>query len=98
MVALLGLLAFVLAALFVVVAALYFQEKRNLQAVNEENAHLQEQTEKALARYQPIADLERYKAELETKLNNIRAFLPRFQKLAEMEQYKEQWLKGRGWW
>src|SRR5262249_29683167 len=89
MAAFLGLLAFIFGVLFMVVTVLYLQEKRNLKVAEQENADIKEQTQKTLARYQPIVDLEKHKAELENKLNNARAVLPKFQKLAEMEQYKE---------
>jgi hypothetical protein len=89
MAAFLGLVAFIFGVLFVVATVLYLQEKRDLKAAQQENADIQEQAQNALARYQPIVDLEKHKAELESKLNSARAVLPRFQKLAELEQHKE---------
>jgi hypothetical protein len=77
MAALLGLLSFVLAVLLGLMVALYLQAKGDLQALQQD-----------LARYKGIADLEKYKADIESKLRHARLYLPKFQTLAEMEQHK----------
>jgi hypothetical protein len=87
MVALLGLLAFIFAALFAATLVFYFQAKRD-------GARIQRETTAALDRYRAISDLERYKAELDAKVNKARALLPKFQTLVEMEQHKAQLASG----
>jgi hypothetical protein len=82
MAALLGLLAFVFAALFGAAFTFYVQAKRD-------GARIQREAMAELDRYKAIRDLEQYKAELDTKLNKARAVLPRFQSLAEMELHKQ---------
>jgi len=82
MAALFGLLAFILAALLGLAVAFYFQAKGEAQTARQD-----------LARYQGIADLEKYKAELENRLRNARVLLPKFETLAEMEQHKAQLAK-----
>lgn len=89
MAAFLGLLAFIFAVLFAGMVAIYFQTRRELQIAQQERGRVQQRAQAALARYKGITDLERHKAELETRLNAARALLPRFQNLAEMEKYKE---------
>jgi len=74
-----GLLAFVLAVLLIFVATFYFQEKGNLK-----------QARADLVRYEGIADLEKYKKEVDAKLRKARKVLPKFQSLAEMQEHKEQ--------
>jgi len=73
MAAFFGLLAFILAALLGLAVVFYFQAKGEVQTAQQD-----------LARYQGIADLEKYKAELENKLRTARAVLPKFQTLAEI--------------
>lgn len=77
MAALFGLLSFILAVLLALAVTFYFQAKGQAQTAQAD-----------LARYQGIADLEKYKADLAAKLNKARALLPKFQTLAEMEQHK----------
>jgi hypothetical protein len=88
-----GLLAMLFAALLAVGATYYFQAKRDVEATKQNAARVQEKAKKDLARYQAIADLENFKADLESKVNSARALLPKLQKLAEMEQHREQLAK-----
>lgn len=82
MAALLGLLAFIFAALYGATLVFYFQAKRDA-AVTKSEAKAE------LDRFKEIRDLEKYKTEIETKVNKVRAILPKFQSLAEMEQQKQ---------
>ena len=60
MAAFFALLAFIFAALLAGAVALYIQQRRDLQAARQDYAHIQDQTKRTLARYQPIIDLERH--------------------------------------
>jgi len=90
MAALFGLLAFILAVLLGLAVAYCFQARGEIQSTQQKMMRVQHKAQVDLARYQGIADLEKYKAELENKLRNARAILPKFQTLAEMEQHKTQ--------
>ena len=85
-----GVLAFILAVLLGLAVTFYLQTKGELKAAQDERNQIQQQANAALARYKSISDLEKYKEDLQTKLNNARAILPKFQKLSEMEKYKAQ--------
>jgi hypothetical protein len=71
------------AALFAAAVVFYFQAKRDA-------AQVRSNATAALERYSAISDLEKYKAELDVKLNQARAWLPKFQALADMERHKQQ--------
>ena len=90
MATLLGLLALIFAGLLVLAATFYFQARGDLQTAQQKIAQIRQQANTALARYKGIDDLEKYKADLHTKVNSARALLLKFQKLAEMEQHKVQ--------
>jgi len=90
MAAVFGLLAFVLAALLGLAVAYCFQVRAEVQTTQQEMVQVQHKAELDLARYKGIADLEKYKKDLENKLRNARAVLPKFQTLAEMEKHKTQ--------
>ncbi len=94
-----GILALLFAVLLGVGVTYYLQVKKDLEAAQTENendkeqakkeiARTQQQAKKDLARYQAIADLEKYKADLDSKVRNAHAMLPKLQKLADMDQ---QW-------
>jgi len=87
---LLGLLAFILAALLALAATFYLQTKGELRTAQQESLRVKQQAQAALARYKGIADLEKYKEELEAKIRSYRVLLPKFEKLAEMEQHKTE--------
>jgi hypothetical protein len=88
--ALFALLAFIFAVLFGLAVALIFHTRGEVQAAKQETARVEQQAQVDLARYKGIADLEKYKADLETKLNSWRSILPKFQSLGEMEQHRAQ--------
>jgi vacuolar-type H+-ATPase subunit E/Vma4 len=83
-----AILALVFAVLLILAITFYLQTKGELNTAQHERDEIQQKASSALARYQGIADLEKYKENLQTKLNSAREILPKFQKLAEMEEYK----------
>jgi len=90
MAALFGLLAFLLAVMLGLALAYCFHTKGEIHSTQQDMMRVKHKAQVALARYQGIADLEKYKAELEGKLRNTRSILPKFETLAEMERHKNQ--------
>ena len=78
MATLFGLLDLIFAGLLVLAATFHFQARGDLQTAQQNIARIQQQANAALPPYKGIADLEKYKADLHTKVNSTRALLPNF--------------------
>ena len=64
----LGLLAFVFMILFAFVTTFYFQDKNKVKDAHEEISRIKRKAKSALDRYKSISDLEEYKAELSSSI------------------------------
>jgi multidrug efflux pump subunit AcrA (membrane-fusion protein) len=72
MAAFFALLAFIFAALLGLAVTFYLQTRSNLKTSRQETLNIQQQANAALARYQSISDLEKYKADLTSSLTQLK--------------------------